>query len=275
MIPIHDDQPSATAPRITVGIIVACVLVFLWQLSGSEDAFYTYGLIPAVLFGEADLPPDLAVIAPWMTIFTSMFMHGGFLHLLGNMLYLWIFGNNVEDSMGHARFFVFYVVCGVAAAMAQAFQDPSSDVPMIGASGAIGGVLGAYILLHPSARVLVVIPLGFILHPMRIPAWIVLGLWFVVQLFAGGMAPTESGGVAYWAHIGGFLAGMVLVFVFKRRGVPILNFRGPQLSVPPGYKGSRWDDREDHRAPDRREERGSPFRLDPNRKHFNPFDDKR
>ena len=275
MIPLHDDQPSATAPRVTIGIIVACVLVFLWQLTNTgaagEEIFYSYGLVPAVLFGEADLPPDLAVVAPWMTILTSMFMHGGIMHLGGNMLYLWIFGNNVEDSMGHTRYVAFYVACGVAAALAQAFQDPSSEVPMIGASGAIGGVLGAYILLHPNARVLVIIPFGFILYPMRIPAWIVLGLWFVLQLVAGGTTPTEGGGTAYWAHIGGFLAGMVLVFVFKKRGVPVLNFRGPHLSVPPGYENTRWDDR----APDRKEERGSPFRLDPNRKHFNPFDDKR
>lgn len=271
MIPIHDDQPSATAPRVTVGVIIACVVVFLWQLTypGGEAVFYSYGLIPSVLFGEADLPPDVAVIAPWMTIFTSMFMHGGFMHLAGNMLYLWIFGNNVEDSMGHTRFFVFYVACGVAAAMAQAYQDPGSEVPMIGASGAIGGVLGAYFLLHPNARVLVVIPLGFILHPMRIPAWIVLGLWFVLQLVSGGMTPTEEGGVAYWAHIGGFLAGMVLLFVFKKRGVPVWSFRGPHLSVPPGYENTRWDDR----VPDRQEPRAGRFQYDPNRKHFNPFDD--
>ncbi len=271
MIPLSDDQPSATAPRVTVGIIIACVLVYVWQLTGGDAVFYSYGFIPAALMGGRHPEPGLAVVAPWITLFTSMFMHGGIMHLGGNMLYLWIFGNNVEDSMGHTRFIVFYVVCGLAAAMAQAFQDPGSQVPMIGASGAIGGVLGAYFLLHPNARVLVVIPFGFILHPMRIPAWIVLGLWFVLQLVAGGGTPTEGGGTAYWAHIGGFLAGMVLVFVFKKRGVPIWNTRGPHLSVPPGFEKTRWDDR----VPDRQEKRGNPFRADPNRKHFNPFDDRK
>ncbi len=272
MIPIHDDQPSATRPRVTVGIIVACVVVYLWQLSGGEEIFYSYGLIPAVLFGEADLPPDLAVIAPWMTIFTSMFMHGGFMHLAGNMLYLWIFGNNVEDAMGHRRFVGFYLLCGVAAALAQAYTAPMSEAPMIGASGAIGGVLGAYFLLHPSARVLVVIPLGFYLHPMRIPAWIVLGIWFVFQLIAGGIPSDEGGGVAYWAHIGGFAAGMVLVVAFKKRGVRLWNFGGPHLSVPPGFEDSKWDD---GRGDNPRRPRRSVFDLDPNRKHHNPFDDKR
>ncbi|MSP21346.1 MAG: rhomboid family intramembrane serine protease [Alphaproteobacteria bacterium] len=270
MIPIHDDQPSGTQPRVTIGIIVACVLVFLWQLTqtagNGEAVFYSYGLIPAVLFGTADLPPELAVLAPWMTIFSSMFMHGGFMHLAGNMLYLWIFGNNVEDAMGHFRFFVFYVLCGVAAAMAQAFAAPGSEIPMIGASGAIGGVLGAYFLLHPNARVLVIIPLGFIMHPMRIPAWIVLGIWFVFQLIASG-GTSEGGGVAYWAHIGGFATGMVLVIFFKRRDVRLWNFSGPQLSVLPGFENTRWDDR----PPQNR----SPFRIDPDRKHFNPFDDRR
>ena len=274
MIPLHDDQPSATQPLVTVGIIVACAVVFLWQMTGGEEVFYSYGLIPAVLFGEATLPPDLAVIAPWMTIFTSMFMHGGFMHIAGNMLYLWIFGNNVEDAMGHTRFLVFYVLCGVAAALAQAFQAPMSEAPMIGASGAIGGVLGAYFLLHPNAKVLVVIPLGFIIHPMRIPAWIVLGLWFVFQLISGG-GPDEQGGVAYWAHIGGFLAGLALVVVFKRRGVPLWNFRGPQLSVPPGFEDTQWDDHQGVRPPNTRRQRQGFFDLDPNKKHHNPFDDQR
>ena len=273
MIPIHDDQPSSGPPRVTVGIIAACVVVFLWELThtgrAGEAIFYSYGLIPAVLFGERDLPPDLVILAPWMTVFTSMFLHGGFMHLAGNMLYLWIFGNNVEDSMGHIRYFAFYILCGVAAALAQVYAYPGSEVPMIGASGAIGGVLGAYLLLHPNARVLVVIPLGFFFHPMRIPAWIVLGLWFLFQLIASG--GSSEGGVAYWAHIGGFVAGAILVIFFKRRDVRLWNFSGPQLSVPPGFEDTRWDDRQGRgQVP---QERRNRFGLDPNRKHFNPFDD--
>jgi membrane associated rhomboid family serine protease len=146
-----------------------------------------------------------------------MFMHGGWMHLIGNMLYLWIFGDNVEDSMGHARFLVFYLLCGIAAVLAQALPDPSSIVPMVGASGAISGVLGAYLLLYPLARVLVVIPLGFILQTMRIPAGIVLLLWFGLQLLSNAMQSAGQGGVAFRAHIGGFVAGMILIPLFKQR----------------------------------------------------------
>jgi len=155
-----------------------------------------------------------------------MFLHGGWMHLIGNMLYLWIFGNNVEDAMGHGRFIVFYLLCGIAAALAQAFQDPGSAVPMIGASGAIGGVLGAYVLLYPRARVLVVVPLGFFFYTLRIPAMIVLGLWFGLQFVSTMLAGDQIGGVAYWAHIGGFVAGMVLILPFRKKGFPL--FAGPR-----------------------------------------------
>jgi membrane associated rhomboid family serine protease len=154
-----------------------------------------------------------------MTVFTSMFMHGGWMHLIGNMLYLWVFGDNVEDSMGHGRFVVFYLLCGVAAVLAQALPDPSSTIPMVGASGAISGVLGAYLLLYPHARVLVAIPLGFFLHTMRIPAGLVLVLWFGLQLLSNVMAQPGQGGVAFRAHIGGFIAGMILIPIFKQRRV--------------------------------------------------------
>ncbi len=175
--------------------------------------------MPAVLLGQGQLPPELSLVSPWITIFTSMFMHGGWMHLIGNMLYLWIFGDNVEDAMGHGRFVVFYLLCGVAAVFAQALPDPSSTVPMVGASGAISGVLGAYLLLYPHARVLVVIPFGFYLHPMRIPAGLVLVLWFGLQLLSNAMAQAGQGGVAFRAHIGGFVAGMILITIFKQRRV--------------------------------------------------------
>jgi membrane associated rhomboid family serine protease len=223
VIPLRDDNPSGTPPIVTIAFIVLCVLVFLWQLSfgaqGGERIVYALGVVPAVLLGQGQLPPDLSLVSPWMTIFTSMFMHGGWMHLIGNMLYLWIFGDNVEDAMGHGRFVVFYLLCGIAAVLAQALPDPSSTVPMIGASGAISGVLGAYLLLYPHARVLVVIPLGFYFHPMRIPAGLVLVLWFGLQLLSSAMAQPGQGGVAFRAHIGGFVAGMILIPIFKQRRV--------------------------------------------------------
>ncbi|MBI5462772.1 MAG: rhomboid family intramembrane serine protease [Gammaproteobacteria bacterium] len=226
MIPLHDDNPTATVPVITVALIAACVLVFFWQLSfGSqqERIVYALGVIPAVLFGHLQLPTAIALVAPPLTVLTSMFLHGGWMHLLGNMLYLWIFGNNVEDAMGHARFIVFYLLCGVAAAFAQALPDPNSQVPMIGASGAISGVLGAYLLLYPHARVLVAIPLGFYLTTMRLKAGWVLGFWFVLQLINSAASVGQQGGVAFGAHIGGFIAGMLLLPLFKRRDVRLFN----------------------------------------------------
>ncbi len=150
-----------------------------------------------------------------MSVVTSMFLHGGWMHLISNMLYLWIFGDNVEDSMGHFRFVVFYLLCGVAAVFAQALPNPTSEIPMIGASGAISGVLGAYILLFPHARVLVAIPIGFYIHTMRMPAAAVLGIWFVMQLISSLAASGSGGGVAFRAHLGGFFAGMILIPLFK------------------------------------------------------------
>jgi membrane associated rhomboid family serine protease len=221
MIPLSDDNPSSIRPLVTIALIVTCVLVFLWQFSlgpsGQERVIYALGVVPAVLLGQADLPTELAVVPAAATILTSMFMHGGWMHLIGNMLYLWIFGDNVEDAMGHGRFIVFYLLCGVAAVLAQALPEPQSTVPMVGASGAISGVLGAYLLLYPHARVLVAIPFGLYLHTMRIPAGLVLLLWFGLQLLSNVMTQAGQGGVAFRAHIGGFVAGMLLVLVFKQR----------------------------------------------------------
>ena len=169
-----------------MALIAVCTLTFIWQLSlgqGQQAAVYALGVIPAVLFDDARLVSELEWVAPVLTPITSMFLHGGILHLAGNMLYLWIFGNNIEDAMGHARVIVFYLLCGVAAVFAQALPDTSSTIPMIGAIGAISGVLGAYLLLYPHARVLVLISLGFFLHTMRLKAGIVLGIWFVMQVF--------------------------------------------------------------------------------------------
>jgi membrane associated rhomboid family serine protease len=221
MIPLRDDNPSTHPPLVTIAFISACVLVFLWQFSlgpvRGEQVIYALGAIPAVLLGLRELPPELVLVPSAMTTLTSMFMHGGWMHLIGNMLYLWIFGDNVEDSMGHVRFVMFYILCGLAAVFAQALPDPSSTIPMVGASGAISGVLGAYLLLYPHARVLVAIPFGFILHTVRIPAGIVLVMWFALQLLSNTMTPAGQGGVAFRAHIGGFIAGMVLIPLFKHR----------------------------------------------------------
>ena len=221
-VPLSDDNPRVLAPYVTGSLIGACVLVFLWQLSlgsGGEAAFYGYGMIPARLLGEAELPAGIPSVSPGATLFTSMFMHGGFLHLGGNMLFLWIFGDNVEDSMGHLRYLVFYLLCGVAAALTQALIEPNSTIPMVGASGAISGVLGAYILLHPQATVHTLVFLGFFATVVHIPAMIVLGLWFAMQFLSAAFTPTAEGGVAFWAHVGGFIAGLVLVSLFKKRDV--------------------------------------------------------
>lgn len=218
MIPLHDDNPTRIKPIYTIVIIICCIGTFLWQISlgpKMQQAIYSFGVIPAVLFDSQPLPANIAIIPAWSTAFTSMFLHGGWMHLIGNMLYLWIFGNNIEDAMGHKRFIIFYLLCGIAAVFAQAIPNPHSDIPMIGASGAISGVLGAYLLLYPHAKVLVAIPLGFIIHTTRLPASIVLVFWFIFQIINSYLASDQGGGVAWGAHIGGFIAGMMLIPVFK------------------------------------------------------------
>ncbi len=178
MIPLKDDNPTRTFPFVNYALIAACVAVFLWELSlgpHTQAAIMSYGLIPDVLLGDARLAPELRAVPAWATVFTSMFLHGGWMHLIGNMLYLWIFADNVEDRFGHGRFIAFYALCGVGAALAQALPDSQSQIPMVGASGAISGVLGAYLLMFPRAHVLVAIPIGF-LYLTRLPALVVLGL---------------------------------------------------------------------------------------------------
>jgi membrane associated rhomboid family serine protease len=223
MFPISDDNPRDLTPVMTWSIIGTCLLVFLWQSSlgsnAAQAAIYEFGMIPARVFGEAQLPPTLAVVPVWSTLLTSMFMHGGWLHLGLNMLFLWIFGDNVEDSMGHVRFLIFYLLCGIAAALAQALMNPGSTVPMVGASGAISGVLGAYLLLHPQATVRVLFILGIIPIVFRVPAIIMLGLWFVTQIANAAFSPITEGGVAFMAHVGGFVAGMAFVPLFRQTSV--------------------------------------------------------
>jgi membrane associated rhomboid family serine protease len=217
MIPLRDDNPTRSTPVVNVGLIAICVIVFLWEVTlpgrEAEQAVHLLGFIPAVFFGRADLAHPW--IAPELSIVTSMFMHGGWMHLIGNMLYLWIFGDNVEDRVGHARYVLFYLVCGFVAALTQGLGDMSSTVPMIGASGAISGVLGAYIVLYPRANVLVAVPLLIVFYTLRVPAWLVLGMWFVGQLLAS-LSAAQGGGVAFGAHVGGFVAGVLLIRLFVR-----------------------------------------------------------
>jgi membrane associated rhomboid family serine protease len=235
-LPLYDDNPTTRTPVVTYGLIGLCVLVFLWQLGQNADAVaYSYGMIPAVLFGDARLPHHLAVVPPWATIFTSMFLHAGWLHIGGNMLFLWIFGNNIEDVLGHVRYLLLYLLSGVAAALGQALTDPSSTLPMLGASGAIAGVLGAYLLLYPYANVHVLVLIIILLRIITVPAWIILGLWFGVQLLSGLISKAGVGGVAFWAHVCGFLAGIVLLLIMRPRDLVL--WRPPRtarfVAAPP------------------------------------------
>lgn len=192
---------------------------------GRDEWFQSqYALIPGELLSGSDLPPMIP-IPVWLTLLTSMFLHGGILHLLGNMLYLWIFGDNVEDAMGSVRFLGFYLLCGIVAGFAQIAVGTASSIPMVGASGAIAGILAAYFMLFPRSRVLTLVPLFFFLRLVAVPAVFLLGFWFVWQVISGAGSLGSSGGVAFFAHIGGFIAGLFLVFPFRRRHVPVQLWR--------------------------------------------------
>ncbi len=215
-LPLKDDNPTNTFPFVTVGLIVANCFVFYHQLTlnlpASQRFIFQWGAIPyQIVHGEVLYGPGL--FPPVLTLFSSMFLHGGFLHLIGNMLYLWIFGNNIEDTLGHFRFMIFYLLAGLGAALTQVFSDPQSTAPMIGASGAVAGVLGAYLLLFPHARILTLMFIFIFIRMIRIPALIVLGFWFLVQLLS--VTSGFETGVAFFAHIGGFVAGLILVKVFQ------------------------------------------------------------
>ncbi len=231
MFPIRDDNPHFTTPYATYAILALNVAAWIFlQGFGTEPSLSSsvcrLGLIPGELLQNVQ-PGTRLQVGPntfcvlgdspgWHTVLTSMFMHGGWFHLIGNMWFLWIFGNNVEDSMGHVRFVAFYLLCGFAAAGAQIMADPDSAIPMVGASGAIGGVMGGYIVLYPRVRVHMLIFLGFFITTFAVPAYLMLGYWLVIQLISGVLAiGAEGGGVAFWAHVGGFGAGAALVWLFK------------------------------------------------------------
>ena len=224
--PLFDDNPTQRRPYVSWLIIAACIMVFFWQESlaaaHQREAIFQLGFIPANAFGIAPLPANFALLPAWMTIFTSMFLHGGWMHIGGNMLYLWIFGDNVEESIGRIKFIFFYALCGIAAALAQSAIDLTSRIPMIGASGGIAGILGAYLMLHPKAAIRTFVLIIVFVKFINLPAWIVLGIWIGGQFIAVPNAlASDGGGVAYFAHIGGFAAGMILIPFFKRRDVPL------------------------------------------------------
>ena len=221
MIPLKDDNPTYSTPIITYFIIGICVIVFLLEISSpnykSGAIFYSWGVIPASLIHNLQLPDEVYRVPPIITLFTSMFMHGGFMHLIGNMLYMWIFADNIEDGLGKTKFIIFYLLSGIAAALTQVYMNTESTIPMVGASGAIGGVLGAYIVNYPKAKVLVLIPLGFFSQIVRVPAIFVLGIWFLLQFISSALSGSSGGGVAYGAHIGGFVFGAIAILFFNRR----------------------------------------------------------
>ena len=220
MIPIRDHIPTRRPAYITMGFIAVNIVVFLLQLA--EQASGGYEALNALTARWGVTPYRLTqdlIVSAFLTLFTSQFLHGGFMHLIGNMLYLWIFGNNVEDSMGRVRYVVFYLLCGVLAGVAQVLADTKSMVPAIGASGAVAGVLGGYIVLYPRARVDALIAFGYFMRLRPVPAYLVIGLWFVLQLLNGLMSfgVGQIGGVAWFAHIGGFVAGFLLIRIFRQR----------------------------------------------------------
>lgn len=241
-VPLYDDNPTVRAPVVTYFLIGLCGGAFLWQLGQSERVIlYSYGMVPAELFGLWRPPRIYHVLPPWAKLLTSMFLHGGWFHLIGNMLYLWIFGNNVEDVLGRGRYLFLYVLCGSVAALAQAVSSPASHVPMVGASGAIAGVLGAYLLLHPSANVRCFVWIIIFFRIVNVPAWTMLGLWFAMQLFSGLSVASGKPGVAFWAHVGGFVTGLVLVVVLRPSGVSLLQppRSQPFASTRPAASASR------------------------------------
>jgi membrane associated rhomboid family serine protease len=264
-VPLYDDNPTVRTPVVTYFLIGMCTGAFLWQLDqNGRVILYTYGMIPAELFGLWRPPRIYQALPPWATILTSMFLHGGWFHLIGNMLYLWIFGNNIEDVLGRGRYLLLYLCCGAVAALSQALSSPASHIPMVGASGAIAGVLGAYLLLYPSANVHCFVWIVIFFRVVNVPAWTMLGVWFAMQLVSGLSVASGKPGVAFWAHVGGFVTGLVLVIMLRPNGVPLLqpprsqvfaaarpaaftgrrNLRGG--SVPPAGRGfirppSPWD----------------------------------
>jgi len=247
MFPLRDENPTLLTPYFTIALIAANVVIWLYvQGAGLSDVALAesvcrFGAIPAELTGRTggyegiDLGPGLPPCEfgglTWGAMLTSMFMHGSWVHLLGNMWFLWLFGNNVEDSMGHLRFIVFYLLVGLGAALAHVFMELGSMIPIVGASGAISGVMGAYMLLYPHVRIQTLIILIVFLRIIAVPAWIILAYWFLLQFLSGTATASGQGGVAFWAHVGGFVAGLLLVKLFENR--TLVEARKRKLTLSP------------------------------------------
>jgi len=243
MFPLRDENPTLLTPYATMAIIAINVVVWLTVqgMGASQPLLHSlcaYGSIPGALTGRL---ADGATIdfggygcqvsgRGWSTVLTSMFMHGGWMHLVGNMWFLWVFGNNIEDSMGHGRFVLFYLLTGVLASAAHVAADPSSAVPVVGASGAISGIMGAYLLLYPTVRIQTLFILVIFIRVFRVPAWVMLGYWFMLQLASGAVSGGQGGGVAFWAHVGGFVAGLVLIKPFERASLVKARLAGRTLA---------------------------------------------
>jgi membrane associated rhomboid family serine protease len=253
MFPIRDDIAAEKTPYVNYLIILANIGVFLWELSLGDDlssAFYRFGVVPA-FYSDAQLSLDMTPSEQALPFLTSMFVHGGFMHIIGNLWMLWIFGDNVEDYLGHTRYALFYIAAGVLAAFVHLVTNWGSTAPTVGASGAIAGVMGAYLVLYPTARVLAVVPIVFILWPIVVPAILFIGVWFLLQFWSGAFTLVrgmEGQGVAWWAHIGGFVAGILLLLPLgigrhrSRRRAPRgwEDGRVRRIHVHRGRDGSRW-----------------------------------
>ena len=216
MIPIRDAIRSRNFPVVNVAIIGLNIIVFLWQLAQGphlQEALYSYGIVP-LRYSDPELSAHFTAFEQYLPFLSSMFLHGGILHILMNMWFLYIFGDNIEDRLGHIRYLIFYLFCGVAAGLVHLFTNWNSNIPTIGASGAISGVMGAYLLLYPRSKILTLIPIFFFFQFVEIPAFIFLGFWLLIQLFSAGLTPRNVGGVAFWAHIGGFVVGLVFIKIF-------------------------------------------------------------
>ncbi|MBS3917652.1 MAG: rhomboid family intramembrane serine protease [Deltaproteobacteria bacterium] len=216
MIPIRDAIRSRTFPVVNVLIIAANILAFFWQLSLGpqlKEAFLLYGIVP-IRYSDPGLSAQFTTFEQVFPFIASMFLHGGFMHILGNMWFLYIFGDNIEDRLGHVRYFIFYLLCGIAAGVIHLYTNWDSNLPTIGASGAISGIMGAYLLLYPRSKILTLIPIFFFIQFVEIPAFIFLGYWLLIQLFSASLTPKNVGGIAFWAHIGGFVAGLVFIKIF-------------------------------------------------------------
>jgi membrane associated rhomboid family serine protease len=222
-LPLSDDNPIARTAAVTPFLIALCAGAFMWQLGQQPIAvFYSYGMTPAELFGYWHPGPLYQVVPVWAKVLTSMFLHGGWMHLITNMMVLWVFGNSIEGSIGPGRYLFLYLYCGIAAALTQAFSAPASHVPMVGASGAIAGVTGAYFLLLPRANVRCFIWIVFFFRVINIPGWILLGAWLAMQIASGMAQGSGRPGVAFWAHVGGFVGGIIVITFLRPQDVELL-----------------------------------------------------